>query len=225
MRKNVFYKSSSLLLALLASSNLMAAKPEMEGNATNSSSVKNHRILVIGAEDNVKSNYFVTDMLAEDTKIAPDSVCYIYNKVIEDNLSLLAQKSKASYTFVDAKAIQGTCQNILEDIKTTGEGEAQASDLSFVNATQLRSMLDQAGADYLLLLDTHYLKYQEVPFKTIFHYVNYSLYDGNKKKLAQGSNYFTSINPQTEQQMIKSSRKSTAKMLGDVESALTALNK
>lgn len=225
MRKNVICKSSSMLLALLASSNLMAATPEMEGNATNSSSVKAHRILVIGAEDNVKSNYFVTDMLAEDTQIAPDSVCYIYNKVIEDNLSLLAQKSKTSYTFVDGNAIQGAYHDVLEGIKTTGEAEGQSSDLAFVNANQLRGMLDQAGADYLLLLDTHYLKYQEVPFKTIFHYVNYSLYDGNKKKLAQGSNYFTSINPQTEQQMIKSSRKSTAKMLGDVENALTALNK
>lgn len=225
MRKNVICKSNGLVLALLASSHMMAAIPEMEGNATNNSSLKAHRILVIGAEDNVKSNYFVTDMLAEDTQIAPDSVCYIYNKVIEDNLSLLAQKSKASYAFVDAKNIQGSCQDILEDIKTTGEGEAQASDLSFVNATQLRGILDQAGADYLLLLDTHYLKYQEVPFKTIFHYVNYSLYDGNKKKLAQGSNYFTSINPQTEQQMLKSSRKSTAKMLDDVENTLTAMRK
>lgn len=57
------------------------------------------------------------------------------------------------------------------------------------------------------------------------HYVNYSLYDGNKKKLAQGSNYFTSINPQSEQQMLKTSRKSTAKMLDDVESTLTAMRK
>ena len=55
--------------------------------------------------------------------------------------------------------------------------------------------------------------------------MNYSLYDGNKKKLAQGSNYFTSINPQSEQQMLKASRKSTAKMLNDVESTLTAMRK
>ena len=130
-----------------------------------------------------------------------------------------------NFTYVNGNAIQGTYHDILEDIKTTGEGENQSSDLTFVNATQLRGMLDQAGADYLLLLDNHYLKYQEEPFKTIFHYVNYSLYDGNKKKLAQGSNYFTSINPQSEQQMLKASRKSTAKMLNDVESTLTAMRK
>lgn len=225
MRKETIAKGSMLMMTMLVSGNLLAGTPELEGNASNNSTAKANRILVIGAQDNVKSNYFVADMLAEDTQINPDSVCYIYNKVIEDNLSLLAKSKKTSYTFIDGNNIQGTYNDILDDIKTTGEGENQASDLSLVNSTQLRGMLDQAGADYLLLLDTHYLKYQEVPFKTIFHYVNYSLYDGNKKRLAQGSNYFTSINPQSEQQMCKSSRKSTAKMLDDVASTLTAMKK
>jgi len=224
MRKKTIVKGGMLMMAMLISNHIVAGTPELKGNAT-SNAVKTHRVLVIGTQDNVKSNYFVTDMLTENTQINPDSVCYIYNKVIEDNLAQIAQKSKGNYTFINGNAIQGTYNDILANIKSTGEAETQSSDLTFVNANQLRGMLDQAGADYLLLLDTHYLKYQEVPFKTIFHYVNYSLYDGNKKKLAQGSNYFTSINPQTEQQMLKSSRKSTAKMLDDVESTLTAMNK
>lgn len=143
MRKKTFAKGSLLMMTMLVSSNMMAGTPELEGNAT-SNAVKAHRVLVIGAQDNVKSNYFVTDMLAEDTQINPDSVCYIYNKVIEDNLAQLAQKSKANFTYVDGNAIQATYHDILEDIKTTGEGENQSSDLTFVNATQLRGMLDQA---------------------------------------------------------------------------------
>lgn len=214
MKINGNVKGGLLLMSLLISGNIVA------GNASNEE-VKSHRILVMSMLDNVKSNYFVTDMLAEGTQINPDSVCYIYNKVIEDNLSQLAQKSKASYTFIDGNDIKGMGEDILDDIKTSGEAENQASDLTFVNASRLKGLLDKAGADYLLLLDTHYLKYQEVPFKTIFHYVNYSLYDGNKQKLAQGSNYFTSINPQSEQQMLKSSRKSTAKMLDNVENTLS----
>ena len=137
MRKKTFAKGSLLMMTMLVSSNMMAGTPELEGNAT-SNAVKAHRVLVIGTPDNVKSNYFVTDMLAEDTQINPDSVCYIYNKVIEDNLAQLAQKSKANFTYVDGNAIQGTYHDILEDIKTTGEGENQSSDLTFVNATQLR---------------------------------------------------------------------------------------
>ena len=219
-KSNVIKKGGLLMMTIGICGTTLAGPPELEGNATSNNSVKPHRILVMGMQDNVKSNYFVTDMLAENTHIQEDSVCYIYNKVIEDNLAQMAQKTKSPYTFVYGKDVQDNNQELLENIQTTGEGENQSSDLAFVNSNKLKGMLEQAGADYLLLLDSHYLKYQEEPFKTIFHYVNYSLYDANKKKLGQGSNYFTSINPQTEQQMIKSSKKSTAKMLEDLESKL-----
>lgn len=219
-KTNVIRKGGMLMMTIAICGNALAGTPELEGNATNANSVKPHRILVMGIQDNVKSNYFVTDMLAENTHIQEDSVCYIYNKVIEDNLAQMAQKNKFPYTFVYGKDVQDNNQELLDDIQTTGEAENQSSDLAFVSSNKLKGMLEQAGADYLLLLDSHYLKYQEEPFKTIFHYVNYSLYDANKKKLGQGSNYFTSINPQTEQQMIKSSKKSTAKMLEDLESKL-----
>lgn len=219
-KSNVIRKGGLFMMTMSLCGTTLAGTPELEGNATSSNSVKPHRILVIGMLDNVKSNYFVTDMLAENTHIQEDSVCYIYNKVIEDNLAQMAQKTKSPYTFVYGKDVQDNNQELLDDIQTTGEAENQSSDLAFVNSNKLKGMLEQAGADYLLLLDSHYLKYQEEPFKTIFHYVNYSLYDANKKKLGQGSNYFTSINPQTEQQMIKSSKKSTAKMLEDLESKL-----
>lgn len=230
MKRNV--KGNLLLMSLFIVGNIMAGNPtiknssepkstpKMEANVTNSA-VKSHRILVLGMQDNVKSNYFATSMLAEDTQINPDSVCYIYNRVIENNLSQLAKKSKAAYTFIDGYALKGMGEEILNDVKTSGEAENQASDLTLVSETRLKRLLDKAGADYLLLLDTHYLKYQEVPFKTIFHYVNYSLYNGEKQKLTQGSNYFTSINPQSEKQMLKSSRKSTAKMLDNVENTLS----
>lgn len=217
-KSNVIRKGGLFMMTMSLCGTTLAGTPELEGNASNS--VKPHRILVIGMQDNVKSNYFVTDMLAENTHIQEDSVCYIYNKVIEDNLAQMAQKTKSPYTFVYGKDVQDNNQELLDDIQTIGEAENQSSDLAFVNSNKLKGMLEQAGADYLLLLDSHYLKYQEEPFKTIFHYVNYSLYDANKKKLGQGSNYFTSINPQTEQQMIKSSKKSTAKMLEDLESKL-----
>lgn len=219
-KSNVIRKGGLFMMTMSLCGTTLAGTPELEGNATSRNSVKPHRILVIGMQNNVKSNYFVTDMLAENTHIQEDSVCYIYNKVIEDNLAQMAQKTKSPYTFVYGKDVQDNNQELLDDIQTIGEAENQSSDLAFVNSNKLKGMLEQAGADYLLLLDSHYLKYQEEPFKTIFHYVNYSLYDANKKKLGQGSNYFTSINPQTEQQMIKSSKKSTAKMLEDLESKL-----
>ncbi len=207
-----------LALATMLCASVWAGKPETKGNAVNDE-VKSHRVLVLSAMDNVTSNYFVTDMLAENTNIKEDSVCYIYNKVIGNNLSAIARKEKSPYSFVDGNQ-QTNASKLLENIRTIGDDENKSSDLTFVNAGELKNLLADAGADYLLLLDAHYLKYQEQPFKTIFHYVNYSLYDADKKKLAHGSNYFTSINPQTEDQMLKSSKKSTAKMLDLVERTL-----
>ena len=74
----------------------------------------------------------------------------------------------------------------------------------------------QLGASYLLVIDQHFLKYQEVPFRTMFHFVNYSVYDSNERKLGQGKSYFTSFEPQSAKDMAKSSQKSSKKMVEDI---------
>ena len=218
MKKVKFMIAAAMMT--VACGTVRAAEGNELGDNAHNAEVKSHRVLVMGIQDNVTSNYFVKDMLAENTDIKEDSVCYIYNKVIEDNLSAMAKKAKSEWAFVTDKDNDNEWQKLLENVRTVGEAENRSSDLAFVNKDNLQELLADAGASYLLLLDSHYLKYQEVPFKTVFHYVNYSLYDANKQKLAQGSNYFTSINPQTEGQMIKSSRKSAAKMVDAVENIL-----
>lgn len=209
----------SLLMMFSVMNSLMAGTPEKtESNESNSA--KLHRVLVVSVKDNVKSNYFDVDILSEDSRIAADSICYIYNKVIEQNLVAAAKKDKSDFMFVNGQGMNGACLNLSKKMQIIGEEDKLASDLAMVKNEELKALLDQAGAAYLLVLDAHYLRYQELPFKTIFHYVNYSLYDAEKNRLAQGSNYFTSINPQTEHEMLKSSRKSSAKILSLVEDTL-----
>lgn len=218
--KKMKKRGMTLLTMLFAMVNVMTAGNPETTESLDANSVKQHRVLVVSVKDNVKSNYFDKDILSEDSKIAADSICYIYNKVIGENISAVAKKEKSAYMFVDGNTIKDDCSNFIQQVNLTGEEDKLASDLASVNGEQLKSLLDKAGAAYLLVLDAHYLRYQELPFKTIFHYVNYSLYDANKKRLAQGSNYFTSINPQNEMQMLKSSRKSTAKIVDMVENTL-----
>lgn len=218
--KKMKKRGITLLTMLFAMVNVMTAGNPETTESLDANSVKQHRVLVISVKDNVKSNYFDKDILSEDSKIAADSICYIYNKVIGENISAVAKKEKSAYMFVDGNTIKDDCYNFIQQVNLTGEEDKLASDLASVNDEQLKSLLDKAGAAYLLVLDAHYLRYQELPFKTIFHYVNYSLYDANKNRLAQGSNYFTSINPQNEMQMLKSSRKSTAKIVDMVENTL-----
>ena len=70
-------------------------------------------------------------MLAENTQINPDSVCYIYNKVIEVNLIQLALKSKANFTYIDGNAIQGTYHDILGEDEPHHVCQLIASDVFF----------------------------------------------------------------------------------------------
>lgn len=219
MRKE---KSKVFCLALLLSASAvtaLAAAPETEGNEA-ARDAKSRRVLVVGMNDNVISNYFTKDMLAEGTGISEDSICAVYNNVIESGLAATARKERKAFDFVAPAGMSGGWTAITKLVRIEGEDDKAAADLSMVNADKLRGLLDKAGAAYLLVLDAHYMKYQETPFKTLFHYVNYSLYDADKRKLAQGSNYFTSINPQSKAQMMKSSRKSAEKIVEMVEKAL-----
>lgn len=210
---------SLTLLSVFAVTSMMAAVPETEGNEA-AENVKAHRVLVVGMNDNVISNYFTKDMLAEGTGISEDSICVVYNNVIESGLMTTARKERSALDFVAPIETLNGWTAITKFARIEGEDDKASADLSTVNADKLRSLLEEAGAAYLLVLDAHYMKYQEAPFKTLFHYVNYSLYDAGKRKLAQGSNYFTSINPQSRAQMMKSSRKSTEKIVEMIEKTL-----
>lgn len=214
------FRLLGLALIMSCSAGLsFAANPENDEKVTAKNEAANN-VLVVGLDDNVKSNYFSNEMLVEGTGIAKDSVCYIYNKVIENSLAVAANKDKSPYHFVSNNNDQNLWNSISQNARLEGEEENAKADLTAVNKDQLQNLLKKAGANYLLVLDAHYLKYQEEPFKTLFHYVNYSLYDSNKKKLAQGSNYFTSINPQNKTQMMKSSRKVSEKILDMVKHTL-----
>lgn len=196
-----------------------ASAIEPETDVVNkTASEKSHRVLVIGMDNNVVSNYFTMDMLADGTGIAEDSVCAAYNDVIKSSLTATARKEKSPFSFVAGG--QNAWDDMTRYVRIDGEDDNTVADLSTVSTDKLKTLLDEAGAAYLLVLDAHYMRYQEKPFKTLFHYVNYSLYDAGKNKLAHGSNYFTSINPQNRAQMAKSSRKSAEKIVEMVEKTL-----
>jgi len=217
MKKSIVL-SLTMLMSAFAGMTEAAALETTEGEAAKSA--KEHRVLVVSMDDNIVSNYFTNDMLAEGTGISEDSICHIYNKVIENGLSASARKEKSQYDFVTIAGNQNDWNAIAKYARIDKKEENSVADLTTVNIEQLKSLMDKADASYLLVLDAHYMKYQDKPFKTLFHYVNYSLYDTKKNKLGQGSNYFTSINPQNKAQMMKSSRKSTEKMVEIIEKIL-----
>ena len=152
------------------------------------------QILIVGLHDNVKSNYF-------------------YNTIIAENIA--ASVKNGDCKFIPANATQVTGQ-VLNEIKVNGESEDCYSDLSAVPTEELQKVLDNADADYLLVLNQHYLKWQDQPLRTLFHIVSYTLFDKDKNEVYRGNNFFTCMNLENPDKLRKSSRKSSSKIASTI---------
>lgn len=170
-------------------------------------------VLVVGLNDNVRSNYFPGQMITEETGIPTDSIGVTYNRAIAENIATATKDE--NYVFVPACG-QQKWGDVLNEIKLDGDNEESYADLSEVDNASMEKMLEEAGADYVLILNQHYLKWQEQPMRTMFHFVTYSLYDKDKKEITRGSNYFTCMKPEDADQIRKASRKSTSKIASTV---------
>ena len=127
------------------------------------------QILIVGLHDNVKSNYFYNGMIAEETGMKADSIDQTYNTIIAENIA--ASVKNGDCKFIPANATQVTGQ-VLNEIKVNGESEDCYSDLSAVPTEELQKVLDNADADYLLVLNQHYLKWQDLahafPYRQLY---------------------------------------------------------
>lgn len=179
------------------------------GNNKTQDGVSEKKILILGLQNNVKSDYYYRGLIAEESGIPADSLELIFNSVIADNIAL---KSNC-FTTLPATA---SCVAVTNNIRIKGEQENCTTDLSGVDKQMFEDMLTSAGADYVLLLNQHYLKKQEEPFHTIFYFVSYTLYSKDRKELASGSNYFTTMKLENAVEMKKASRKSSDKIASAV---------
>jgi hypothetical protein len=170
------------------------------------------RIVVVGLSDNVKSNYFYDEWIAEETGIAGDSLDWTFNAIIMEHL---VNGSSSGCVFVPASevAMEG---GWTEAIAVHGEGEGSYSDLSSVSPADWAGAVKEAGASYVLVLNQHYLQWQETPLRTLFHIVSYSLFDREGKEVCRGNPYFTSMNLEGRERLRKISQKASHRMASDI---------
>jgi hypothetical protein len=175
------------------------------------------QILIMGVRDNVKSNFYDEDVIAQETGIKIDSIDNKFNSIIANNIAGAMPNSSCKFiTHSD-----GTLPAEMTDkIEVEGDGENCISHLNKLPATELKKTLVEAKADYLLVLNQHYLKRQEKPMRTVFHIVSYTLYDENKKEVMTGHQYFTSMKLESSDKMKQMSRKSTSKIASSVAKVL-----
>ena len=165
--------------------------------------------MVIGLHDNVSSNYFPESMITEETGIPEESIDSTYNQIITKNI-IETNKDK-HIVFIDSKGLDGI-GNMINDITLTGNNEEQYADLSHIESKDYHNLLDNAHADYLLILNQHYLKWQEKPLRTLFHFVSYSLFDKSQQEITKGNSYFTCMNLEKADKLMKASKKSSSKI-------------
>jgi len=170
------------------------------------------QVLIIGLNDNVKSNYYYDEMIAEATGMKADSIDQQYNSIISQNI--VAAGANSPCRFIASE------DPIAEKIAVDGEAENCSADLSKISTEELKQALEKAHADYLLVLNRHYLKWQDQPMRTIFHIVCYTLYDKEKKKVYTGSQYFTSMDLESPRRLMQLSRKSSAKIASAIADSI-----
>lgn len=206
--KTTIFKGIILSLSVLG----LSLSAKAEDHVNENSNVSTKKVLVIGL-DNVNSNYFPQSMITEETGIPTDSISYTYNKIITNNI-IQSNKDKY-YTFVSPVG-STEINEIIDDIQLKGEEEESYIDLSTLDNGEYHRLIDAANADYVLFLNQHYLKWQEKPLRTLFHFVSYSLYDKNQKEITKGNNYFTCMNLEKADKLSKASRKSSSKIASTV---------
>ena len=185
MKRSFRFRLLNLLFLCGLYVNTLSAEKLSEGE-----NIQPRQVLIVGLKDNVRSNYFYKGMIAEETGMQADSVDFIYNQIIAENIAGNT-KSKA-YKF----------------------------DLSSVPLDEMRKIMNDADADYLLVLNQHYLKWQDQPLRTLFHIVSYSLFDKDKKEIITGNNFFTCMNLEEPNKIRKMSKKSSVKIASNVIKAL-----
>ena len=142
-----------------------------------------------------------------------DSIDYVYNRAVADNIVRANKDRRYQFLRVEGASVSGW----MERVSVKGEDEeAQYADLSQVDEAAYRQWMDTADADYMLLLNRHYLKWQEKPLRTLFHITSYSLYDNRHREVARGNHYFTSMALDNREQLEKDSRKTSSRIAQNV---------
>ncbi len=174
------------------------------------------QVLIVGLHHNVKSNYYYDDMIAKETGMQADSIDHHYNRIIAANI--VSATPNGAYRFITAT--EQTCLKVTEKIAVHGEGESCNSDLNKVSQEEFQQLLNNTHAEYLLVLNQHYLKWQEKPMRTLFHIISYTLYNKDRKQVYTGNQFFTAMKLEPAERVTQISRKSSSKIATSITKAL-----
>lgn len=175
-----------------------------------------NKVIIIGLDKNVSSNYFPNITIAEELKTSIDSIDIVFNRIISNNI-MLNRNAYCKFQYVNNST---KLKEILKVATIKGENENRHIDLSSIDKEKMKNFLSENKCDFILILNQHYLKWQDVPFRTLFSFVNYSLFDKEANEILQNKEYYTTMNLVDVNKMKKSSKRMIRKVVSSVERSI-----
>lgn len=152
------------------------------------------RFLLISNPDNVKTEHYPLIMIAEALNVPKDSASHRINQVIIENML----EATPAFTTIPSDQNQSPL------------------DLSATSTEEFKRLLDQSGADFVVLLNEYELIWKDEPFPALFHNIKYRVYNEDQMLIKEGSQFYSTYDLVNEQELKKASRKCSKKIANNI---------
>jgi hypothetical protein len=194
MKTTAIYLACIIILFL--SNTAEAAKNRKQDSTSTESGVV---VLVVGFGDNVNSNYFPRVDMAVKMGVAQDKIDSLLNHKLWEGFAGVNLKNISFINPSDYSMISKT-RNYFQ---FTGDPGDIRPELISSFETQIQELLEIYNADYLLLYNQYYLRWQEEPVRTLFHIFNYTIFNRKMQAVSKGQEHFNTFSLVNSDEMKK----------------------
>jgi hypothetical protein len=146
-------------------------------------------ILVIGFGNNITSNYFPMVDVAEKLEVPFSEYDSLLNQKFNNEFNDLNFRRARFATVTNYQEVA----KLRKLLYLTGDFAHDAHSLHQIPNQELLEMIQSYGADFIVVYDKYHLKWQEDPFKTLFHILDYMVYDNNLREITRGQEHFNTF--------------------------------
>ena len=125
-----------------------------------------YNTVILPLNDNVKSNYFGKATIEEESGIPAQEIDSIYNNII---INMISNQFSSNIIRTDNSSL---IDSLVNEIEITGEDENVFSNLNKISIERYKSFMSSYNADYVIIINRHYLKWQDTPLRTLFHIID-----------------------------------------------------
>jgi len=183
------------IIAILFSGLLIIFATNAQGNTRKSANrekageTSQITILVIGFGNNITSNYFPLVDAAEKLEIPYAEYDSVLNQKLSNEFQELDFR-KVRFATASSYYEVGKLRNMLF---YPGEMGNAAHIICQTHNQELIEVIRNYEADYMVVYGQYQLKWQEEPFNTLFHILDYTVFDSNLQEIYRGQEHFNTF--------------------------------